>query len=151
MNPNATGAAFQERSNLACLATTAVIYPALLVIAFLNPTPGALIGLLIVGVILQVIALAVLHIGVALVTRVEPDDERVRAISHRSDRLGGLVLALGVFLVVCLTIAQGLSAPEALVPASFASPIITGYVLLAVFVVSELARMAHAAVLHRRA
>lgn len=151
MNTAATGAAFQERSNIACLVTTAVIYPAILVIAFLNPTPGTLIGLLIAGVILQVIALAVLHAAAAVFTRAEPDDERVRAITHRSDRLGGLVLAVGVFLVVCLTIAQGLAAPEGFAPGSFASPIITGYVLFAVFVASELARMAHAAVLHRRA
>ncbi len=151
MNPHGTGAAFQERSNLACLATTAVIYPALLVIAFLNPVPGALIGLLIAGVALQVIALTVLHIIAALSTRTEPDDERVRAIAHRSDRLGGVVLSVGVGLVVCLTIAQGLKAPEGFAPGSFASPILTGYVLFAVFVGSELARMAHAAVLHRRA
>lgn len=151
MNTAGTGADFQERSNLACLITTAVIYPAILVIAFLNPVPGVLIGLLVAGVVLQVIALGVLHVLAALFTRAEPDDERVRTIGHRSDRLGGLVLAAGVFLVVCLTIAQGLAAPEGFAPGSFASPIITGYVLLAVFVLSELTRMAHAAVLHRRA
>lgn len=150
MNTAGTGAAFHERSNLACLITTALIYPAVLVIAFLNPAPGTLLGLLIGGVVLQVAALIVLHIAAAVFTRQEPDDERVRAITHRSDRISGIVLSVGVFLVICLTIAQGFAIEGGVEPGSFASPILTGYALLAAFVASELTRMTHGAVLHRR-
>jgi len=148
MNHNGTGADFHERSNLACLVTTALIYPALLVGAFMAPTPMTLVGLLIVGVILQVIALVVLHVLLAIFTRQEPDDERVRSITHRSDRLSGVVLSVGVFLVIMLTIVQGSMNPTQ--AGSFASPVFTGYVLLAWFVGAELTRMAHAAVLYRR-
>ncbi len=148
MNHSGTGADFHERSNLACLVTTALIYPALLVGAFVVPTPMSLIGLLIVGVILQVIALVVLHVLVAIFTRQEPDDERVASIKDRSDRISGVVLSVGVFLVILLTIVQGWMNPAQ--AGSFGSPVFTGLVLFAWFVVAELTRMAHAAVLYRR-
>ena len=44
--------------------------------------------------------------------------------------------------------AQGLVGPIA--AGSFASPIVTGHVLLACFIAAELTRMTHAAVLYRR-
>jgi TRAP-type C4-dicarboxylate transport system permease large subunit len=146
MNHSGTGADFHERSNLACLVTTALIYPGLLVGAFVVPV--SLTGLLIVGVILQVIALVVLHVLVAIFTRQEPDDERVESIKDRSDRVSGVVLSVGVFLVILLTIVQGWQNPAQ--AGSFGSPVFTGLVLFAWFVVAELTRMAHAAVLYRR-
>lgn len=148
MNTRGTGADFHERSNLACLVTTALIYPALLAVAFAAPTPVSMIGLLIVGVTLQVLALIVLHALVAVFTRDEPDDERVVAIQGRSARASGVVLSVGVWLVIGLTVAPGLVGPIA--DGSFASPIVTGHVLLACFIAAELTRMAHAAVLYRR-
>jgi hypothetical protein len=148
MNQNGTGADFREVSNLACLVTTALLYPALLVIAFLSPAPVSWIGLLIAGVALQTVVLIVVHALAALFTRAEPDDERVAAIAHRSDRISGVVLGVGVVLVIGLTVVQGLADPER--AGTFASPIFTGYVLLACFVVSELIRMTHAAILYRR-
>lgn len=148
MNESGTGAAFHERSNLVCLVTTALIFPPVLFFAFRDPTPGRLLGLLVLAVILQVAALIVAHIALAVVTRPEPDDERIRAIAERSDRVSGLVLSAGVFGVVALTIAQGFAGSDA---GSFASPVLTGCVLCACLAVSELTRMAHAAVLHRRA
>lgn len=150
MNTTGTGADFHERSNLACLGTTVLIYPALLVWAFQDPTPGTLLALLIAGVVMQVAALAVLHIITALVTRQEPDDERVAAIGQRSDRLSGIVLSVGVFGVISLTIAQGFLAPSEPGAASFGSPVLTGLVLLACFVTAELVRMGHAAILYRK-
>lgn len=148
MNHSGTGADFQERSNLACLITTALIYPALLVGAFVLPTPMSMIGLLVVGVTLQVILLVGMHVLLALVTREEPDDERVEAIKHRSDRVSGVVLSVGVFGVIGLTVVQGWMQPgEA---GSWVSPVFTGLVLFACFLVAELTRMAHAAVLYRR-
>jgi len=107
-----------------------------------------MIGLLIAGVMLQVVPLVVLHTIVALVTREEPDDERIVAIQQRSARASGVVLSVGVWLVVGLTVAQGLVGSAEV--GSFASPIITGHVLLACFIVAELTRMTHAAVLYRR-
>lgn len=148
MNHSGTGADFRERSNLACLVTTALIYPALLVLAFAAPTPLSLVGLLVVGVSLQVVLLVALHVLNALSTRQEPDDERVAAISHRSDRASGVVLSVGVFLVIGLTIVQGFTSP--IDPGSFTSPVFTGCVLFACFIVAEITRMAHAAVLYRR-
>lgn len=148
MNPHGTGADFREISNLACLITTALLYPALLAIAFLSPAPVSWIGLLIVGVVLQAVVLIVVHALAAVFTRAEPDDERVAAIVHRSDRISGVVLSVGVFLVIGLTVVQGLADPAE--AGSFASPIFTGYVLFACFVVAELVRMTHAAILYRR-
>ncbi|GJM19692.1 MAG: hypothetical protein DHS20C14_19050 [Phycisphaeraceae bacterium] len=149
MNPSGTGAAFRERSNLACLVTTALIYPAIIAIALAAPTPVSLVGLLIAGVAAQVVALIALHIVWAITTRDEPDDERVRTIGHRADRLAGVVLGVGVFLVVMLTIAQGFRPADD--PTLFASPIFTGYVLFACFVASELVRMSLTAIAYRTA
>lgn len=150
MNPSGTGAAFQERSNMICLITTAVIYPAIIVLALVYQYPITLAGLIIGGVVLQFFAHAVLHIPMAFLTRNEPDDERVRSIAHRSGRLAGIVLSVGVFLVIMLTIVQGLAAGGESNSAGFTSPIFTGSVLFACFIGSELTRMTHAAVLYRR-
>jgi uncharacterized membrane protein len=150
MNTTGSGADFQERSNMICLITTAVIYPAIIVAALVYQYPITLVGLIIAGVVLQVIALALLHIPLAFLTRKEPDDERVRSIVQRSDRLSGIVLSVGVFLVIMLTIVQGLAAGGQSIPAGFTSPVFTGSVLFACFIGSELTRMAHAAVLYRR-
>lgn len=149
MNASGTGAAFQEGSNLACLITTALIYPSIIATALVVPTPVSLVGLLITGVIIQVLALTALHIVLALTTRDEPDDERVIAIGHRADRLAGIVLSVGVFLVVILTIAQGFRPADD--PTLFASPIFTGYALFACFIASELVRMSLTALAFRRA
>ncbi len=148
MNLSGTGADFHERSNLASLVTTALIYPALLVVAFSSPTSLSLIGLLIVGVAAQVFALIILHALAALRTRPEPDDERITAIQRRAGRVSSAVLSVGVFLVIGLTVVQGMASPTEAV--SFASPIFTGSVLFACFIAAELTRMVHAAVLYRR-
>lgn len=148
MNLQGTGADFHERSNLACLATTALIYPALVAIAWMSPTPLSLVGLLLVGVALQVVALIVLHALAALLTPPEPDDERITMIQRRSQRVSGAVLSVGVLLVIGLTVVQSVASPTE--TGSFASPIFTGCVLLACFVAAELTRMVHAAVLYRR-
>lgn len=148
MNNTGTGAAFRERSNLACLVTTALIYPALLVFAFMYPTPMTLVGLLIGGVVVQVLLLIVLHIAAALFSPQEPDDERVIAIGHRASRHAGLILGIGVFLVITLTVVQGFVYPPG--GSLMASPILTGYVLFGVVLVSELARMSMTALSFRR-
>jgi amino acid transporter len=150
MNLSGTGADFQERSNMICLITTAVIYPAIIVLALVYQYPITLAGLIIGGVVLQVIAHAVLHIPLAFLTRREPDDERVRSITHRSSRLAGVVLSVGVFLVIMLTIVQGWAAGGESNSTGFTSPIFTGSMLFACFIGSELTRMTRAAVLYRR-
>ncbi len=148
MNPSGTGAAFRERSNLACLLTTVLIYPAVLAFALPFASPVALVMPLIAGVVLQVVILIVLHAVLALTTREEPDDERVRAIGHRADRIAGVVLSVGVMLVVGFTIIQQ-GAFLANLPDVAASPIFTGYVLFAVFVASEVIRMSLTALAYR--
>lgn len=148
MNSTGTGAAFRERSNLACLVTTALIYPALLLMAARNPTAITLVGLLVAGVILQVVLLIVLHILAAVFTRQEPDDERVRAIEHRASRVSGVVLGVAVFGVLGLTIVQGFVYPPE--GPFLASPVLTGYVLFGAVLAAELVRMSLAAVGYRR-
>lgn len=148
MNSTGTGAAFRERSNLVCLVTTTLIYPALLFMAARNPTAIGLVGHLVAGVILQVVLLIVLQILVALFTRQEPDDERVRAIEHRASRLSGIMLRVGVFVVLGLTIVQGFVYPPK--GPFLASPVFTGYVLFGAVLAAELVRMSLAALGYRR-
>lgn len=148
MNTSGTGASFRERSNLACLITTAAIYPAVLALAFSYPSPFILVGLLVGGVVIQIIAMILLHIVAALVSREEPDDERVRAIGARASERAGVVLGVGVFFVIALTIVQGFVHPVD--GPLLGSPVLTGYVLFAVVLVSELIRMSLTAVGYRR-
>lgn len=147
MNASGTGATFREWSNFACLVSTAVVYPTILVIAWRSPSLASMIGLLIAGVVVQTVMLVVLHIVLALVTRSEPDDERITAIERRASRWSGGVLSVGVVSVVGLSIVQGIAAQGG--SSTFASPLLTGYVLLACFVVAELTRMSITAVGYR--
>ncbi|MFK7883551.1 MAG: hypothetical protein AB8F26_05130 [Phycisphaerales bacterium] len=148
MNSSGTGAVFREWSNLASLITTALIYPAILVLAFVYPTPITLVGLLVGGVVLQVIVMILLHIAAAVLSRQEPDDERVVAIQRRASSPAGVVLGVGVFCVIGLTIVQGFVSPTE--GPLLASPVLTGYALFAVVLVSELIRMSLIAVGFRR-
>lgn len=149
MNSTGTGAVFREWSNLACLVTTALIYPILLVRAMASPSPYALAALLVIGIGVQVIVLILVHIAAAVLTRREPDDERVRAIEHRAARLGGGVLSVGVFGVIGLTLLQATMLGR---EGGFAaSPLLTGYVLFGVVFLAEVFRMAIVAVGYRTA
>jgi len=151
MNRTGTGATFREWSNLISLTTTLVIYPVMLLRWADHPHSRLdLAWLLFIGVVLQVVLAILMHALLAIFTKSEPDDERVRAIEHRAARVRGTLLALGVFVTIAMTILQELrpawsdSQNELL-----ESPIIVGYALFGVFYFAEVVRMTLVAVGYR--
>lgn len=152
MNEEGTGAAFRERINFALLITTALIYPLTLVIIFLtpNPTPPDLLGYLLLAVVLQVAALIILSTLAAVMTRKEPDDERLVAIQRRGAKVSGGLLEIGVISVISWMIAQSFMQPPEDNISLLASPLFSAYVLLAVFIVAQLAGMITMAIAYRR-
>lgn len=170
MNAEGTGAPFREGSNLALLVTTVVIYGGVLVAILVDPTnPFLAGGSLVAAVVLQVIALIVIHIALAAGTRQEPDDERDTAIELRSTRFSQYILGGGVMVAVFAIIVQqvmrtpgeaaleaGRLAESANALASLGEtplwlhPMIVGHFLLFTFVLSEIVRFATRAIDYRR-
>ncbi len=157
MNQSGTGAAFNERSAAASLVTTGGIYCAVLAVALTQPTnPFATIGLLIGGVVLQVVLLTVMHIYFAMVTPDEPNDERDALIQHRSLRLSHLILTLGAVVAMLLLLAQQAAVQLAAthadsIPADFlSSPLAIAHALLLTLAASEVVRCASVVLAYRR-
>ncbi len=154
MNPDGTGAPFRERSNMALLMTTAVIYGGVFLGILSDPTNAFLAaGLLVAAVVLQVVALIIAHIAFALGTRQEPDDERDAIIEMRSTRYSDYILGGGVVLSIAAIIAQqavaqaaGTDAPDTIL----LHPLLVGHFLLFAFVLSEVVRFATRAISYRR-
>lgn len=173
MNAEGTGAPFREGSNLAQLITTMVIYGGLLVAILTDPTNPFLAGVSIaVAVVLQVIALIIIHVFIAVGTREEPDDERDAAIELRSTRFSRYILGGGVMVALFAIITQqalGMLEPAALeVGASnsaaveaastlgsfseaplWCQPMLVGHFLLFTFVLAEVVRFIARAVDYR--
>lgn len=151
MNEAGTGAAFRERSNLAGLITTALIYPLTLFLIFMDtePSPNKLIWMISGAIGLQIGATILLNIVASISTRQEPDDERVQAIERQGSRVSGLILNLGVTLTIGWLIFQSIMNPPELLEFS-GSPLSTAYVLMAALVVAELASYITRAIAYRR-
>lgn len=157
MNPSGTGATFREWSNLISLVTTLVIYPVMLYRWAAHPdTIIALAWQLFVGVVIQVVVIIVTQIALAIFTKNEPDDERVRAIEHGPARVRGALLTIGIFAAIGLTILQELRGvvldgdSDFFSNPTLDSPILVGYMLFGVFYFAEVVRMALVAVGYRR-
>lgn len=143
MNEDGTGHSFGLGSNWLVLISTAVIYPAILIVGSLGAwNVFALTVVLAVGVVLQVVVLVVGHIGLALMTRKEPDDERIREIERRAGGTSGVVLSVGVMMLVVVLIGRAMfSVLEAGVEGVEADvDLLPVYALFGVFIVSELVR-----------
>ena len=86
-------------------------------------------GLFVGAVVLLVIAQVVGHLVIAVFDRRDATDERDRLIALRGERLGGFILAAGVFLSLCTAVA---------VPGNFAC----AHVLLASWVIAQCVEIA---------
>ena len=94
-------------------------------------------GLFIAAVVLLVIAQIAGHLLIVLVDRRDDTDERDRLIALKGERIGGYVLATGVFAALCTAL---------VVPGNFA----TAHVLLASWVVAQVVEYAAQLWYHRR-
>ena len=157
MTDPGTGAAFNERSAAANLVTTGAIYCGVLALALQDPTnPFFTIGLLIGGVVVQVILLIVMNIYFAIVTTSEPNDERDAQIQHRSLRLSHLILTLRAVVAMLLLLAQQAAVQIAAnharsIPDEFlTSPLAIAHALLLTLVASEVVRSASVLLAYRR-
>ncbi|MBO6739099.1 MAG: accessory gene regulator B family protein [Phycisphaerales bacterium] len=139
MNESGTGTEFRLRSSWACLVTTALIYPALILAGILADWRAPILAIMLaVGVAAQALVLIIVHIYLALRMPQEPDDERDRQVLNRASSIAGYVLQSGVFLVLVLMITQAIlrsGTPDIL-------DLLPIYTLLAVWIASELVRFA---------
>lgn len=105
MNDSGTGAEFRVRSSWACLITTALIYPVLIVTGVIWGWNGIeLAAMLGVGIGIQAVVLVAVHIYLAIKMPSEPDDERDRMLLNRASAIAGYVLQSGVFVVLVLMV-----------------------------------------------
>ena len=148
MNPDGTGTSFRLRSTWAQLVSITVLYGGALIGISIDPTnPLVTAGFLTAATILLVIALVVLHIPMALLTRHDPDDERDAAIQLRSTRYSSYILSGGVVTAIIAIVAQQVvtqhtvgepANPSALI----LNPLLIGDFLVLALVASELVRLA---------
>lgn len=148
MNPDGTGTSFRLRSTWAQLVIIAVLYGGALIGISLDPAnPFRTAGFLISATVLLTIALAVVHIPIALLTSRDPDDERDAAIELRSTRYSQYILSGGVVFAIMAIVAQQVAAQQALgetasPPALILNPLLVGHFLVLVLVGSEVVRLA---------
>jgi hypothetical protein len=135
---------FQEKSAVVMTGALAVVYGAYFAIVgrWLTVTPADEIvyqPLLIVAVVPLVVLAVVGHVAIALANPKEADayDERDRLITLRAERVGGYVLALGVFGGLVLAMAE-------------LPPFFIAHALLLAWVLAELVEGATKIVIHRR-
>lgn len=153
MNEDGTGATFRERSTWATLSSTLVIYGGLFLAVLPDPTNAVRTAVLwAIAVVLQVAWLVVTHVGIALGSPQEPDDERLLDIERRSTRHSDWVIGGGVLLGVAALLAQqvahqvtGLDGSDS----TWLHPMLVVQWLLLAFVASEVVRLATTAVDHR--
>ena len=133
---------FQEKSAIAMIGALAVVYGAYFAIVgrWLTVAPADEIvyqPLLIVAIVPLVVLAVVSHLVIALANPREAgaEDERDRLIALRGERVGGYVLALGVF--------GGLAMAEL-------PPFYIAHALLLAWVLAELVEGATKIVLYRR-
>jgi hypothetical protein len=135
---------FQEKSAVVMTGALAVVYGAYFAIVgrWLTVTPADEIvyqPLLIVAVVPLVVLAVVGHVAIALANPKEADayDERDRLITLRAERVGGYVLALGVFGGLVLAMAE-------------LPPFFIAHALLLAWVLAELVEGATKIVIYRR-
>lgn len=151
MNQVGSGAGFKERLNGAALIATALIYPLIIFIVVMDPdlTPVEMIGWLSFGVGLHILVTILMSILAAVMTREEPDDERVRAIEHQGARVSGRVLQIGVVMIILGMIARALWQSAALSEQPM-NPMLIGYGLMMALVIADLSGFVTRAVGYRR-
>ena len=143
MNEDGTGPAFGTGSNWLVLVLTAVIYPAILIVGYLGDwSVFQLTVVLAVGVVVKIVLLVVGHTGLALMTKREPDDERIKEIERRASGRSGVVLSAGVMTLVVVLIGRAMyQAINAEVEGvDVVIDLLPVYALFGVFIVSELVR-----------
>ena len=135
---------FQEKSAIAMTGALALVYGAYFAIVgrCLTVTPADEIvyqPLLIIAIVPLVVLAVVSHVAIALANPKEADayDERDRLIALRSERVGGYVLAVGVFGGLVLAMAEF-------------PPFYIAHTLLLALVLAELVEGAIKIVLYRR-
>ncbi len=138
---SAASVSFRERSLWIQLLSTAAVYSAYFLAVALGVTGAAAASLLVGVIALQGVAGIVLGVYFAVRTRPEPADERDRAIARGATRVAYFVLAGGVMLVI-VALLWGSSA--------WGRPFLTGNLLLACFVVSEVVRQGAQVVAYRK-
>jgi hypothetical protein len=104
---------FQEKSAIAMTGALAVVYGAYFVVvarwlAATSPDDIVYQPLMIIATVPLVIIAVVSHIVIAVMNPKEADayDERDRMITLRAERIGGFVLAAGVFVGLVLAMAE---------------------------------------------
>jgi hypothetical protein len=125
------GLSFQEKSLWLVMTSLVAAFAFYFTLALKVVTPDvnpAQAGLFVAAVVLLVIAQVVGHLLIVIVDRRDDTDERDRIIALEGGRVGGFVLATGVFLALCTAVA---------VPGNFA----TAHVLLASWVVAQVAEI----------
>tara|TARA_R110000737_G_scaffold2923_19_gene10292 strand:- start:17937 stop:18395 length:459 start_codon:yes stop_codon:yes gene_type:complete len=142
MNDAGTGYSFGLGSNWLVLLSTAVIYPAVLIVGLMGEWDVfALTVMLSIGVVVQVVVLAIGHIGLAMLTKKEPDDERMKQIQQWASRMSGIVLSVGVMLLVMLLIGRAMVQTVGGGDGGGGDvDLLPVYLLFGVFIVSELVR-----------
>lgn len=136
---------FTEKSTITMTAVLLVVFSVYFALvlgqyATSSDRQAAFTGLTVAAVVVLAVLAAVSHIVLALAFRaqaVSSRDERDHLIALRSGRLGGYVLAVGVFASIVLAMAD-------------ASAFWIGQVLLGAWVLAEVARGVAALVLYRR-
>lgn len=134
MDDPSCGMSFHEKSAWAQLLTTGGIYTAYFTLLWqANGVQGLSLGLFIGAVVVQVIAMVVLHIAFAVTSEEHEPDERDRDIERRADNIGSLCMSFGVMSVVLLLLPADALGTELARPA-----FLIGNALLAIFVLSQL-------------
>ncbi len=155
MNNRGTGADYREKSAWASLMTTGLVYA--VVLTSIAAAPESLfgtVGVLIVGVVMQTLAMIVLHIVFAMGTPEEPDDERDLLIQMRSGRAAGWILSIAVVCAIGALLVQQFVLDVTGKPVAeldvIANPIAVSHLLLFSLVIAEMTRHASVVVAYRR-
>jgi hypothetical protein len=106
---------------------------------------SAVVGLAVGFTVVQVIALVVFHILIAIIDRPGDEDERDRLIGWRASSVSAFVLAFGVFSVIFMILAGAwLDRPV------WVSPMVIVNLLLAAMLLAELVDLAARIFYYRR-
>lgn len=140
MNQTGTGAEFRVRSSWACLITSLIIYPALIIFGGLANWNAIVFAVMLgLAVAVQTIIMIAVHIYLALRMPQEPDDERDKMLLSRASSIAGYVLQSGVFVVLVLMIARA-SSTTVQSKGTAEVDMLPIYALLGVWIASELVR-----------
>lgn len=133
---------FREKLAWICLVTTILVFVPYFAYVFSlfasgEPKLGAVLQAFVIAVVIQIVLSVVANIViVAFRSRVEPPDERDRAIDFRSLKISYYVLAVSVFLAIGCVLVY--------------SPLFISQMLLLCFVAAEVTRYSTQAFCYRR-